>query len=63
MERTRTNRVAQRECVSALHPDNGALLHDESVIGKKRNLHLEFDQEHVTIGMRSPWKLLVDVVS
>ena len=50
---------------SALHPDNGAPLHDECVIAvpKKRSLHLEFNQGYVTDGMRSPWKLLVDVVS
>ena len=26
------NRVAQRDCVSALHPDNGTPLHDERII-------------------------------
>ena len=32
-------------------------------IGKKRNLHLVFYQRDVTDGMRTPWKLPVDVVS
>merc|ERR1712135_273167 len=39
--------------------------HEERVIAVREepNLHLEFYQRDVTDGMRSPWKLPVDVVS
>jgi hypothetical protein len=64
-ERIWINRVASEIVFQPLHPDTGAPLHEERVIAVREepNLHLEFYQRDVTDGMRSPWKLPVDVVS
>ena len=56
-ERLWTNRVASEIEVQPLHPDTDVLLHDEP------NLRLEFCQQGVTDGIRSPWNLRVDVIS
>ena len=50
-ERLWTNRVASEIEFRPLYPDD------------EPNLHLEFYQQGVTDGMRSPWNLRVDVVS
>ena len=51
--------------VSLLYLNTDALLHEERVnsVRKKPNLHLELYQRDVTGGMRTTWKLPVEVMS
>ena len=60
-ERIWNSRVAQRACVSAVHPDTDSPLHDECAIAVREELILHLSlQPDVSDGMRPPLNLSVD---
>ena len=65
MERIWINRVASEIVFQPFHTDAGAPLDEERVVALwgEPSLHFEFLQRGVADGMRSSWKISVDVAS